>query len=386
MNDWLAMTMDEWLAHKVWNNELWRWLVVLGILALSVVVGRAVSYILQRQALRLQKHENLHVLSLVIQSVAAPAAMFILAGALYFSSTFVDLTYQQVVGRQVHQDGAPVVQTITQTRSLEWFWMAVCNMLLVLAVSWTLYRMVALVEFFMQRWASRSQTPLALQMVPLVRQALRLLVVILAILLLATNVFHRDVTAIVAGLGIGGLAFALAAQNALSNLFGAVVIFADRPFQLGDTITIKGSSGQVVRIGFRSVRIKTVDGGITTIPNSIVAAEIIENNSRPATRRRASTLLLAHDNDPARIARAVEIVRELFEPRASAFAPDVSPQALLGECSPQGVALQITYCCSGMELDRFLAFNSEFTLELLRRFHAENIRLAAATAVSAAKS
>ena len=87
-----------------------------------------------------------------------------------------------------------------------------------------------------------------------------------------------DVASLVAGLGIGGLAFALAAKDTIANLFGSLTVFVDKPFQVGDAISIGGSTtGVVEEVGFRSVRIRTFDKTLITLPNGMLTNSVVEN-------------------------------------------------------------------------------------------------------------
>ncbi|MEZ0393303.1 MAG: mechanosensitive ion channel family protein [Pseudobdellovibrionaceae bacterium] len=132
----------------------------------------------------------------------------------------------------------------------------------------------------------KTGTSLDGQLAPMATKILKVLVVVLGVLITIQN-FGVNVMSILAGLGLGGLALALAAQDTAANLFGSITIVADRPFRIGDYIKIGGTEGVVEEIGFRSTRIRTPYRSLVTIPNSVVAKEMIDNlEFRPERRVR----------------------------------------------------------------------------------------------------
>jgi len=160
------------------------------------------------------------------------------------------------------------------------------SVLLAIALAWFLLRLVEVLTALLHRWAEKTDSTLDDQLVPLVGRAAKVAVAILAGLMVLQNMGY-SVSGLIAGLGVGGLAVALAAQKTLADLFGSVMLLADRPFVLGDWIRSPDESieGIVERIGFRSTRIRTFDQTLITIPNSRLADFVIDNVTlRPARR------------------------------------------------------------------------------------------------------
>ena len=135
------------------------------------------------------------------------------------------------------------------------------------------------------------------------------MIVVVAILMIV-QLWGYDVTSLLAGLGLGGLAFALAAQKTLANLFGSIMIFTDRPFKLGDWIQIKHGEGVVEDIGLRSTKIRTFANTLISVPNADVADVPIENYSMMTKRRIRATIGLTYSTPPATVDRIVERIRE----------------------------------------------------------------------------
>ena len=128
----------------------------------------------------------------------------------------------------------------------------------------------------MIEWAGESESQFDDQLAPFASRALKVTVVIVGFLVGLQN-FGVNVTALLAGLGIGGVALAFAAQDTVANVFGTITIILDRPFKLGDHIKIGDTEGTIEEVGFRSTRIRTFYNSIVSLPNSIVAKEKIDN-------------------------------------------------------------------------------------------------------------
>ncbi|MCB9742545.1 MAG: mechanosensitive ion channel family protein [Alphaproteobacteria bacterium] len=164
------------------------------------------------------------------------------------------------------------------------------------------------IEVFQQRTA-KTDSRMDDQVAPLLGQALRVVTVLLGVIFVLQNV-GVDVASLVAGLGIGGLALALAAQDTLANVFGSLMIFLDRPFQVGDWVIIDGSvEGTVEQVGFRSSRIRAFNGSVITLPNAKVADARIDNMGEREYRRFKTTLGLTYDTPPDLVQAYVEGVR-----------------------------------------------------------------------------
>lgn len=163
----------------------------------------------------------------------------------------------------------------------------------------------------LQRWSRQTENSLDDQLAPLLTKTAKLLVVVIGVLMILQNT-GVNVVSLIAGLGLGGLALALAAQDTAANLFGSVTIIADRPFQVGDFIRVAGSEGIVEDLGFRSTRIRTADKSLVTIPNSTMAKEKIENLGHRRVRPINHTLGLEYGASSTQLAQVVEQIRYLL--------------------------------------------------------------------------
>ena len=165
---------------------------------------------------------------------------------------------------------------------------------IIVVVIWTAFKMADALALLLSELSSRTDSKLDDQMVPLVRKAAKTFLGVLGFILIAQNLGY-SVSGLLAGLGIGGLALAMAAKDTLANLFGSVMILIDRPFHVGDWITFSGGDGVVEEIGLRSTRIRTFAKTVVSIPNAALANATVENHSLMPKRRIKFTLGVTYD-------------------------------------------------------------------------------------------
>ena len=178
-------------------------------------------------------------------------------------------------------------------------------------VAWFLVRMLdGVVNEYIKPLVANSESDLDDQMLPVLQKAGKILIWGVAAILSLKHAGY-DVGALLAGLGIGGIALAMAAKDTIANIFGGFTILADRPFQLNDRIKIVGFDGTVKEIGIRSTRLQTLEGRTVTIPNSKFAESPVENISMEPSRKITLELGLAYGTTPQQMDQALIILRDI---------------------------------------------------------------------------
>lgn len=176
----------------------------------------------------------------------------------------------------------------------------VAKVLLPLFGTIVFYRMADVLAVYLQKLATRTESTLDDQLVPLVRKTLKTFVVAIGTLFILENL-EIPIIPLLTGLSIGGLAFALAAQDTIKNFFGSLMIFIDRPFQIGDWITSGTIDGSVEEVGFRSSRIRTFRNSLMYVPNGKLADSTIDNHGMRQYRRFFTQIALTYDTPPEAI-------------------------------------------------------------------------------------
>jgi MscS family membrane protein len=155
----------------------------------------------------------------------------------------------------------------------------------ILSITWLVLRVIDFMGIIFLERNAQAQTKMGNSLIPFMRELVKIVVVILGIFVALGTVFHLNVASIIAGLGIGGLAVALAGKETLENLFASFTIFIDQPFMVGDFVQVNGIKGTVERVGFRSTRIRSLDRTYVTLPNKMMVDTALDNiTERSASR------------------------------------------------------------------------------------------------------
>jgi MscS family membrane protein len=182
--------------------------------------------------------------------------------------------------------------------------------LAIAAIVWAAYRAVDVAAAILDSYASQTDTRYDDLLVPLLRSSAKIFIAAFGTVFLADNL-DINITGLLAGLGIGGIAFALAAQDTVKNFFGSVTVLIDRPFQVGDWVVIGNVEGTVETVGFRSTRIRTFYNSLVTLPNANLISAEVDNYGARRYRRWKTHLGVAYDTPPEKIDVLCEGIREL---------------------------------------------------------------------------
>lgn len=186
------------------------------------------------------------------------------------------------------------------------------KLLVSLSGIWSAFRIVDIFDALWTGRALKTHNKFDDLLVPMVSKSLKVFVVVIGIVFAADNL-NIDVTSLLAGLGLGGLAFALAAKDLLGNFFGSVTVLLDRPFSIGDWVVIGDIEGTVEQVGFRSTRIRTFYNSLVTMPNSILTTTKIDNMGARRFRRMKQVLSVTYDTGPERIEAFCEGIRKIIQ-------------------------------------------------------------------------
>lgn len=210
----------------------------------------------------------------------------------------------------------------------------------------------------------------------LLRQTMKILALLFCLLLGAQNM-GMDVASLIAGLGIGGLAFALAAKDTLANLFGSIMIMIDRPFRVGDWVIAKGCEGTVEEIGFRSTRIRTFYNSLVSIPNSELVMANVDNMGMREWRRIMTTLSITYDTPPDRVEAFCEGVKNVVKANPASRKDYI--QVCLSGCGPSSLEIMLYCFVKTRDWSDELLERQNIYLEILRVAERLGVRFARPT-------
>jgi len=333
--------------------EAWRWACLLGSILIGLVIGRIVQFILERSSGKLKHGEEESLATLFLRCLGKPAALLGFVVGLTVGLSLLGLKDLAAAKAE-----------------------SFSKVLYAIAVGYALYRLVDVLDHFLNRWAASTESRLDDMLVPMVRKSVRITVVVMVIIFIMNSMFKPEqVATVLTGLGVGGLAVALAAQDSLKNLFGSFMILLDKPFQIGDRVVIGGHDGPVEVVGFRSTKMRTLDGHVVTIPNSAIINDMVRNiGSRPFIKRVAN-ITITYDTPPEKVRRAVAILEEILD-NHDGMDPEFPPRVFFTEFNDCSLNIMMIYWYHPPEYWDYLAFSQKVNMEILDRFNAEGIEFA----------
>ena len=181
------------------------------------------------------------------------------------------------------------------------------------SIFWTILRSVEFIGVKLKDKAAQTESKVDDGLIPFAIDLTKVLVYIFALVIILGNVFEVNITALVAGLGVGGVAIALASKESIENLLGSFTIFFDKPFAVGDVITLGGVTGKVEKVGFRSTRIRTFDKSIVTVPNKNIINTELDNLGVRPVRRVKFNIGLTYDTTIEQIKNIVNDIQKLVD-------------------------------------------------------------------------
>ena len=337
------------LQFTILGFEAWQYLASLIYIFMAFAIARALDYIICVQLKKWAEKTTATLDDILIEIAHAPIKIV----------SFVIFLH---IGLQVFR--WPSWVEVWITRALH----------LVVAGSLT-YMLVKLVDILVSHWRKRSNAredkAFNDQLFPIISKALKFFIVVVAVLVTSQNL-GLNITGVLASLSIGGLALGLAAQDTVANLFGAVAVFADKPFQIGDTIKLEQIEGVVESIGLRSTRVRNPDGHLITVPNKTMGNATIINITRRPGIRTVMDIGLTYSTSNEKISRAVEILKETYGGHAQTADLVVS----FNQFTASTLNIRLIHIWKGTDYKSYMATLQELNLAVHRRFETEKISFA----------
>ncbi len=342
------------------GNTIWRFGLVLLVVLAAMAAGRIIQFAIKSYAMRLARKRGQSSLTLLLKALANPIYVATFAAGIFFAK--VPLFFDDETGiRTAIGEG----------------WTKLARVVLAVAAAYGLYRLVDVIEYYLNRLVGKTETKLDDMLVPIVRKALRLTIAIIAVLLISENILGTNIKSLLLSAGVGGIAIALAAKDTIANFFGSITIFTDRPFQMGELVKIGEHLGPVEEVGFRSTRIRTLQGHLVTIPNSVITNSCVENIGRRPFIRRTSNITVTYDSGHTKTKRAVEIIKEVLAnaPQLNTD-PEKPPRVYFSDFNDWSLNIYMSYWVRPPDYWLYHQVNEQVNLEIMKRFEAEQIEFA----------
>lgn len=283
--------MNEFFSKEFYGNTVGNWLLALGILLLSLIVARIIYWFCSKIVRIFTRRTKTKLDDILIDMVEEPMVVMIVIAGFWWATYILNFSEE-------------VRQYITSGIIL----------MTVLNIAWLITRTIdALIEEYIVPIVEKSENQLDDAILPIARKGIKIIFWFLAVLIGLNNAGY-DVGTILAGLGIGGLAFAIGARSLVMNILGGVNILIIQPFKIGDRIQISGHDGYVISIGLSVTRIRTfLDEFVVAVPNKMFVDEEVVNVSAAEGTKAAFDIHVTTNLDQQKLAKLMDFLKDLVE-------------------------------------------------------------------------
>ncbi len=285
----LVDRLPEWTKEDWLGIEVWQYLAVFCWILIGLVFRKIFEFILDNYIRKITTRTNFSWDDDLLDGIERPIGFIFLM--VFYMATYTNLQL---------------------TVTLNYYLSTILEIAASVGFIWLFYNLSDVFTKYLAVLTAKTDTNLDDQLVPLIRKTLRFFVIFMGIIIILQNNGY-NVASLIAGLGIGGLAVALAARDTLANFFGSVTIFVDKPFRIGDWIKVGEVEGTVEEVGFRSTRIRTFYNSLVSVPNSNVANTDIDNLGLREYRRLKTVLNLTYSTSPEQLEAFVEGIKAIVK-------------------------------------------------------------------------
>jgi len=337
------------LGSKLYfGSTIVQYIAFFAAIIIFVIIAKIIHYIFKHHISKITAKTKSNIDDVVIKLIQKP-----LIGALFIVGILVGMQFLSL---------SPDVAAVSSN---------IIGVLVTLLIMYVVIKVVdVVIEQGLGRIAGKTESKLDDQLIPLLSKVSRFAILALFLVIILDN-FGYDVTALIAGLGVGGLAFAFAAKETISDAFGGFSILTGKPFMVGDSVNAAGVSGKVEEVGVRFTRIRNWDGRLVTIPNSKVASDVIENITSAKARRYNINLGVTYDTSPAKIKKGMEIVKKIIESRK-----DMKKDPHISLSAFNDSSLNILVICYITDTDNWRQIQGEINMKILEEFNKAGIEFA----------
>jgi MscS family membrane protein len=352
------------LDHTFLGNTIENYLWFFGILFAGIVLKKFLTKLFTRCVFEVFKRYGKTVgVETFLKLMNRPLQFFIMILIVYMAFNRLSFPVEWHIGPQ-HKFGLRLVL------------FRLFQGILIFSMIWIAVRAIDFIGMVFMSRAKRTESKSDDQLVPFAKEAIKVIVAAIGFLILIGVVFNLDIVSLVTGLGIGGLAFALAAKETLENLLGSFTIFLDKPFVVGDTVKVGIVEGKVESIGFRSTRIRAVDRMIVIVPNKKMTDAELINDTERASRRSFFTVALSNQTTEVQMRAIITEIRRML---TNFTLIEPNPTVRFKQVNTSSFDITVAFFVLSPDMDEYLAIQEEVNFEILKIMKANNATFATPT-------
>lgn len=335
------------LENELWGNTIENWGIYILIILGAIIIVKLLSLLGKKVIKPFVTGTDNHLDDVIFYSLEAPVKFAIILLGIWIA-----------IHRLVYPDS--FVKVVDNAYSI----------LIVLDITWFFGRLFS--SLLQVYWGKQSNGQ-ANKMMPIIKRTILVIVWLIGIVMALSNV-GVNISALLGTLGIGGIAFALAAQDTVKNVFGAFTILTDKPFSIGDTIRVDSYEGTVVDVGVRSTKIMNYDKRIITFPNYKITDTSIVNISSEPMRRVVLNLGLTYDTTSEKMKEALELLKSIPKRVENVSSNPSDIVAVFTEYSDSALVIMYIYFIE--KQGDILGVTSNMNMEILAAFNKAGLNLA----------
>lgn len=335
------------LENELWGNTIENWGISILIILGAIIIVKLLSLLGKKVIKPFVTGTDNHLDDVIFYSLEAPVKFAIILLGIWIA-----------IHRLVYPDS--FVKVVDNAYSI----------LIVLDITWFFGRLFS--SLLLVYWGKQSNGQ-ANKMMPIIKRTILVIVWLIGIVMALSNV-GVNISALLGTLGIGGIAFALAAQDTVKNVFGAFTILTDKPFSIGDTIRVDSYEGTVVDVGVRSTKIMNYDKRIITFPNYKITDTSIVNISSEPMRRVVLNLGLTYDTTSEKMKEALELLKSIPKRVENVSSNPSDIVAVFTEYSDSALVIMYIYFIE--KQGDILGVTSNMNMEILAAFNKAGLNLA----------
>lgn len=352
--------MDSKFFEQIfWGNTIQAYCWFVGIILVGLLLKRIVSKVLSQLLFKLfKKFADEVQMETFISLLLKPFEFFISIASLYIA-----------VNQLTHPFGLKLfnyTKVIEKVKIKEIFTIGdlfdkIFLFLIILSVFWIILRIIDFIAHVFMYKAMKTENKSDDQLVPFLKELFKFFIYFIGFFVLLGYVFEVNALSLITGLGIGGIAIALAAKESLENLIGSFTIFIDKPFTVGDLVKVDGVEGVIEKVGFRSTVLRSTDKTTIIIPNRAMIDGVLENLTRRNYRRVKFNIGLIYETTPEMMLQIIEAMTSYLNDNSGTTDPIVSFDSF----GDSALNLQVLYLVEDTDFSRFLKLKEQVNFKII---------------------
>ena len=326
------------------------------VIIASLIIAKVIYNIFRVYVRKITEKTKTNLDNLILDYVEKPFVLLIVIVGLIYSLEFV-------VSESAIIDTLESILFALLILDLGWFTIGIIN---------------AFFENYFVKITKKTKTKLDDMLVPIIKKVITITISLITIMIVLSN-YGYDISALLGGFGIAGIAVAMAAQDTIKDVLGGVAVITNRPFEVGDAIRYKNIEGTVTEVSVRYTRIQTWEGTIVTIPNSQIGGAEIENYGKASRRRITVDVGITYETPPRKIQKALDILKEVAN--SQEYVVKELTRSYIHSYGDFAIVLRLRYYIDREGFSHLFDIKHNINMEIKKRFDKAKIEFAYPTQV-----